>query len=94
MSSTLIFIILIIIAVPLFTGFGLFLYYYRRSKTKLKDKEKIIFLPIFIVLGIVVGFLFEDRIMHESVIGISSGIIMGSGIGGILDYINNRRRLS
>lgn len=56
----------------------------------MNNKEEIIYLPIFIGLGIAMGSLFGYSILNDMGIGMSLGIAIGAGIGGILDYIKNK----
>ncbi|GEM_PF-2407036 len=54
------------------------------------EKEEIIYLPIFTGLGVTMGLLLGDIILHDSGLGVAFGIAIGAGIGGILDYIRNK----
>lgn len=57
----------------------------------MKNKnEEIIYLPIFTGLGVAMGLILGDIILHDGGIGIAFGIAIGAGLGGVLDYIRNK----
>jgi len=54
------------------------------------EKEEIIYLPIFTGLGVSMGLILGEIMLHDGGLGIAFGIAIGTGIGGILDYIRNK----
>jgi len=50
-------------------------------------KEKIVYLPIFVALGIALGLALID----DPGKGVSLGIAFGAGIGGLVDYLQSRQ---
>jgi hypothetical protein len=62
----------------------------RRNFGMKNEKEEIIYLPIFTGLGVSMGLILGEIVLHDGGLGIAFGIAIGAGIGGILDYIRNK----